>query len=233
VGETGLPAAATWIVARFAKEMQVEGLMHVPTTGPLLLVANHPGMTDAPAIFASLPRSDVRIVAAPHLLFRTLPHMSRYLLYVSDDSHKRLAVVREVVQQLRAGGAVLIFPRGGMEPDPDILPGAIQSLEHWSESIALFIRRVPQAWVVPVLVRGVRSVATFHSPLTRLYRAQSDRERVAAVLQVLFPYYQNVTVHVTYGMPMEAAELARHADAEVITRVVTEQMARLMEAQRP
>jgi 1-acyl-sn-glycerol-3-phosphate acyltransferase len=232
IGEAGLRAAAAWIVTHFAHGMQVEGLSHVPASGPLLLLANHPGMTDAPAIFASLPRSDVHIVAAPHLLFRTLPHMSRYLLYVSEDSHKRLAVVRNVIRQLHAGGTVLLFPRGALEPDPAMFPGAIQALADWSESIAVFIRQVPQAWVLPVLVRGVRSAASFHNPLTRLYRAQSDRERVAAVLQVLFPQYQNVTIHVTYGMPVRAAALAQHGDAKAIARAVTKQMAQLIEAQR-
>jgi 1-acyl-sn-glycerol-3-phosphate acyltransferase len=230
VGEAGLPAAATWILERFAQGIEVDGLTHVPIAGPLLLVANHPGMTDAPAIFASLPRSDLRVVAAPHLLFRTLPHTSRYLIYVSEHAHERLATMRAVVEQLRAGGAVLIFPRGEMEPDPAILPGAVQSLEGWSESIALFIRRVPQAWVLPVVVQGVRAPATFRNPLTRLYRDQRDRERVAAVLQLLVPCYQHVTVHVTYGMPMHAADLAQHAHAGAITRVVTDQIADLLKA---
>lgn len=232
VGAIGLAGAGKWIVRQFAKGMHVDGSEHVPMVGPLLLVANHPGMTDAPAIFASLPRSDLLVVAAPHLLFRTLPHMSRYLLYVAERSHGRLAVVRQVVQQLQAGGAVLIFPRGAMEPDPAILPGAIQSLEAWSESISLFIRRVPEAWVQPVVVCGVRSPATFRSPLTRLYRDQRDRERVAAVLQLLLPFYRDITVDVTYGVPMQAAALASHGDVGAITRLITGQMARLIEGRQ-
>ena len=35
-----------------------------------------------------------------------------------------MSLVRDVARHLRAGGAVLTFPAGHNEPDPDVHPGA-------------------------------------------------------------------------------------------------------------
>src|SRR5918997_6319053 len=47
VGESGLAAGGAWAVERMARRLEVEGRDNVPPEGPLLLVANHPGLADA------------------------------------------------------------------------------------------------------------------------------------------------------------------------------------------
>ena len=46
VARSGLREASDAILDRFIKGMEVQGVEHVPSKGPLLVVSNHPGMID-------------------------------------------------------------------------------------------------------------------------------------------------------------------------------------------
>lgn len=203
----GLHAAATWGLGQFAATVTVAGLHRLPRQGPVLIVANHPGITDTLAIFASLPRADLHAVAAVRPFLQALDNMTQRLILVDEAAGSHLGVVRGVTQQLRRGGCVLTFPAGKIEPDPALLPGAEAALEGWSDSIGLFARLAPAAQIVPVLVSGVFSPAALHSPLARLRRRQADRERFAAMLQVAAPRRYPVRVVVAVGQPLLAADL--------------------------
>jgi acyltransferase-like protein len=74
VGESGLAAGGEWALGRMARHAEVEGREYVPTEGPLLLVANHPGLADALALFATVPREDLRVVAAERPFLAALPN---------------------------------------------------------------------------------------------------------------------------------------------------------------
>jgi len=217
----GLHAAATWGLGQFAAKVEVVGIDRLSQQGPLLLVANHPGITDTLAIFASLPRRDLHTVAAARPFLQALDNMTRRLIFVDESAGSHLGVVRSVTQQLRQGGCVLTFPAGKIEPDPALLPGAAAALEGWSDSIGLFARLAPAAQIVPVLVSGVFSPAALHSPLVRLRRKQAERERFAAMLQVVAPRRYPVRVTVTVGQPLLASDLlARSSPAGVKQAVV-------------
>ncbi len=43
---------------------------------------NHPGLTDVLAVFATVERSDLRIVAADYPLLRALPGLAQHLMFV-------------------------------------------------------------------------------------------------------------------------------------------------------
>jgi hypothetical protein len=178
------------------------------------------------AMFASLPRRDLRAVASDRPFLRALPNTSRQLIYVPDDPRARLGVVRLGVGHLRSGGALLTFPAGRIEPDPAVLPGAVESLQTWSESVALFVRLAPQTQIVPAIIRGVFAPASLRSPLTRLRRQTQDRERLAATCQILLQSvlsaYRPANVRVTFGMPIQA-------DSATVMQAVTEQARRLIE----
>ena len=153
VGESG-PRNGWRVGARrgCAANARVEGRSNVPRGGPLLLVSNHPGLADAVALFASTPREDLRVIAADRPFLDALPNTSRYLLTVAEDSGGRSGIVRAAARHLRGGGAVLTFPGGTIEPDPAVLPGAVESLGRWSSSADLFARLAPDLAVVPVVV---------------------------------------------------------------------------------
>jgi len=206
VGESGLATGGAWALARMCRDARIEGRSNVPRGGPLLLVSNHPGLADAVALFAATPREDLRVIAAERPFLDALPNTSRHLLTVAEDSGGRSGLVRAAARHLRGGRAVLTFPGGMIEPDPAVLPGAVESLDRWSSSADLFGRLVPDLTVVPVVVSGVISARALRIPLTRLRRRRRDREWLAATLQMLVPVLRNVNIRVEFGNPIYAGD---------------------------
>lgn len=202
VGAEGLRAGGAWAVRHFTRDLQIVGHEQIPASGPVLIVANHPGLSDTVALFAAIERRDLRIVAARRPFLDTLPHTLCHLIAIDDAPRSRRAAIRSVGRHLRAGGAVLTFPAGRIEPDPAALPGAIESLDHWSDSVDLFGRIAGNVTVVPAIVSGVLSPRALRHPLTRLRRAPRDREWLAALLQIQISAYQRNTVRVAFGQPI-------------------------------
>jgi hypothetical protein len=146
-------------------------------------------------------------MAAQRPLLAALPNTSRYLIPVPEGQSGRLGAVRTAARHLRAGGAVLTFPGGRIEPDPAVLPGALEALERWSESLDLFARLVPGLTVVPAVVSGVLSPTALRNPLTFVRRQSRDREWLAATLQMLTPALRDVTTEVAFGSAVRAGEV--------------------------
>jgi hypothetical protein len=216
VGESGLTAGGAWALGRMARRVEVEGRENVPREGPLLLAANHPGLSDTVALFATTPRPDLRVVAAERPFLDALPNTSRYLLTVDETSPGRFGLIRAATRHLRRGGAILTFPGGKIEPDPAVLPGAVEALECWSASVDLFARLVPDLAVVPAIVSGVLSPTPLRNPLTFLRRRKEDREWLAATLQMMTPGLYDVTVKVEFGQPIHARDSYRRVGHAVL-----------------
>ncbi len=233
VGQTGLRAGGQWAMQAFAATLQISGQAHVPSTGPVLLLANHPGMTDTMALFASIVRPDLRVIAASRPFLSALPHTSDKLIYIDEQASNNLAAIRATTNHLRSGGAILTFPAGQIEPDPAVLPGAIASLQNWSESIALFTRLVPATQIVPVLVSGVLSARAQRTPLRWLRRAKKDQEWLASTLQIIIPTYRPTTVKVAFGPPLEARTFLQNTGASSLMTAVTTAMRSLIETDYP
>ena len=225
VGESGLRAGGAWALERMARRVEVEGRENVPREGPLLIAANHPGLGDSLALFATIPRTDLRVVAAVRPLLDALPNTSRYLLTVAEASPGRFGLVRAATRHLRDGGAVLTFPGGRIEPDPAVLPGAAEALERWSASVGLFARLVPGLTVVPAIVSGVLSPTALRNPLIFLRRKREDREWLAATLQMMTPMLRNVTTRVAFGQPVRVED----PSGMVVDRAVQEEARCLIE----
>jgi hypothetical protein len=222
VGESGLAAGGAWALEQMARRVEVERRENVPPEGPLLLVANHPGLADSLALFATLPRRDLRVVAAEMPFLTILPNTSRHLISVAEASPGRFGVIRSATRHLKRGGAVLVFPGGKIEPDPAVLPGAIEALGRWSESLDLFARLVPGLIVGPAAVSGVLSPIALHNPLVLVRRRPRDREWLASRLQMLIPVLRNITTRVAFGRPI-------HAEDGTVREAVLSEMRRLIE----
>lgn len=207
VAEVGLQRAMTETLGRFDVTLTASGTETLPATGPLLITSNHPGLSDAPALLASLSRPDLKILGAERDLWAALPSLRARLVVIDPARPQRS--VGAVLAHLRAGGAVLTFPAGRIEPDPALDPaGAEASLAAWSRSVALFARLEPRTRVVPALVMGVTTPETLRHPLTLLHRNPKDKAWLAASLQVMFRRYRHNRVTVRYGPPL------RHAQGE-------------------
>jgi 1-acyl-sn-glycerol-3-phosphate acyltransferase len=238
VGEAGLAEASRQTLASYIHSLEIVGQERIPASGPLLLLSNHPGMSDTLALFSSIPRPDLRSVAAERPFLRALSNVDRQLIYVPDDPTQRMGAVRSVVSHLRAGGAILTFPAGKIEPDPAVMPGAVDSLQDWSESISIFTRLVPQTQVVVVIVSGVIWEASLRHPIIRLRRRQKDRERLAAALQLLAltlrPNLRPNRVRVAFSEPLYTGDPLVRKSLPNLTAATAERARLLIEtSQRP
>jgi hypothetical protein len=222
VGDCGLQESSSLFLNHYSILLVTEGTENIPATGPVLILSNHPGMTDTLALLASLPRKDLQIVAAERPFLQALKAVEPNLIYVSEQAEARLGVLRAAAAHLRSNGVLLTFPAGQIEPDPAVLEGAVESLADWSSSIGLFVRLMPSTQVIPVIVSGVLAPqATFH-PLTWLRRKPKDRQRLGATLQliamVLRPTLWPLTVKVRFGRAIPAGELSNLHHPALITR---------------
>ncbi len=209
VAALGFREAARCLLPHFVREAHVSGTENVPAEGPLLVVSNHPGTVDGLVIAAHLPRPDLKIVVSGVPFIRHLRATAAHLIYSSLDTFERMAVVRAVMRHLQEGGAVLLFPSGGLDPDPAVMPGALQELETWSPSLEVILRRVPAARVVMTFVSGVLHPAWTRSPVVHLRRGRRNQQRVAEFFQVmqqmLFPGQLLVRPSIRFTPPLQFA----------------------------
>ena len=143
---------------------------------------------------------------------RTLPSLNERMIYTVAGPHGRMAALRAMIRQLERGGAVVIFPTGLVDPDPDVLPGAAEKLTEWSPSLETALRRVPDARLLPTIVSGVLSEINLRSPLLLLQREEWRRRKLAEFLQVLQQLAIGRSFHLrprlSFGEPVSVDELA-------------------------
>ena len=210
IGEIGLQQATRELLSEFFHHWQFEGTANIPASGPVLITSNHPGGADFVALVASINRPDLRILSSDRPIFRALPNVSRHLIYLPRPPFHidRMAAMQTVIQALKDGMAVFLFPNGKWEADPDILPEARQNLQNWSKSIGIFLNKVPETVLQPVLVRGILNHEVLRHPLTWLASTPLNRQNIAVVLQTLRQRIQPsswpVNVHVRFGEPQPA-----------------------------
>ncbi len=136
----------------------VEGLEHVPRGGGFVLVANHSSHVDTAVIFAALPASMHRRVAAAaaqdyffddglrqcvsRILFNVIP-VPRNVVSGKDP-------LRHVVRAIREGYGVLLFPEGTRNRSGELGP--------FQSGIGRLAAEFPDAPIVPVWIEGTARV---------------------------------------------------------------------------
>ena len=186
IADEGMAAAARFVLLSLVREIRSRGLHNVPQKGPLVIASNHPGSVDSIAIGACAGRDDLKIIASAIPFLENLSHIREHLIFLPRQGiQARMLAVREGVRHLTAGGALLLFARGSIDPDPSFMPEADQELSGWSRSLAIFRQRVPQTRVVTSIVSHVIDPAYMKHPLTWLQRTRPDRQRLAMMIQVI------------------------------------------------
>jgi hypothetical protein len=226
----GWTAAVRWVLPRFVDGTHAHGSANVPATGPLVVASNHPGSYDSLVIASALARDDLKILVSDVPFLRNLHATSSHFIYTPNDPHSRLMAFRESVRHLRAGGALLVFATGVVDPDPAlrstssfaVLPDAQEALQRWSPSLALFLRAVPEAGLLPTIVSGVLAPSCLRHPLTRLRQGQQQKQFLAEFLQVtqqlLFSRRFGLRPTVRFGTLLTVAALDGGHDAQAIPR---------------
>jgi 1-acyl-sn-glycerol-3-phosphate acyltransferase len=122
------------------------GTRHMPKTGPALLVANHQSFVDPWIVGLAVKRHLTYLARKTLFKNRVFAGIIRSLNAVPiDQEGVGKEGIRAVVEQLRGGSAVLIFPEGSRTPDGFMHP--------FRPGIHLLIKR-SLAPIVPVGIAG-------------------------------------------------------------------------------
>lgn len=184
--EGGISAGARWVLPRFVKGHESRGVENIPHTGPLVIASNHPANVDSIVISAHVNRPDYKVIIGDIPFFEHLPHVSQNAIYAPDPGNTvgRMRVIRESIRHLNRGGALLIFPRGGIEADPEFMPDPEGEFNHWSRSLEIFLQRVPGLQILVTIASGVISPRVFHHPVTWFRKARPDKQRLSFLYQL-------------------------------------------------
>jgi hypothetical protein len=178
---------ARWLLTHFITGFDVSGAELIPQTGSLIIACNHPASYDGMVIAACVPRRDFKIIVGEIAPYQFLPHVSQHAIFSPPvkNTFGRMQTVRNAIRHLKNGGALLIFPRGGIEPDPAFMPEPDAEFNHWSRSLEIFLRNVPETHVLVTTVSGVISEGIFKHPFTWFRKSRPDRQRLAFMYQII------------------------------------------------
>jgi len=228
VENEGFQKAAAWLLTKFCSSLSAYGPEYIPPEGPLLVVANHPGIFDILLITALMNRNDIKIISNDIVFLKCLPNTCAHLIFSArtNNIHKRMTAVRAGIRHLQGGGALILLGTGLIDPDPEIYPHAEKNLEFWSPSIDLFLGKVPEANVLVTIVSGVLSRGWGYHPITWL-RRDGRRKRLLAefgqvVQQILFPGSLYLTPHISFA-PAVGTTILQHesGSARVLPAIIT------------
>lgn len=139
-----------------------QGTIHnIPTSGPTVVVANHPLGCVEGVILAELLlnlRPDVKILANQYL--KTMPELDDLFIGIDVFSGQNAAKanlkgLRQAHQHLANRGLILLFPAGEVSQLVDSKQHRIEDKE-WSRSVSSLIRK-SGATTVPVFINGQNS----------------------------------------------------------------------------
>ena len=180
----GWSATMKAYLADYVADYRVVGIENIPKTGPLLLSSNHPGSYDMPIITTVVGRDDVKFITSDISIVRELPNIMEHFIFMSRDVYKSMLTVRTAIRHLQNGGAVLIYPRGDVEPDQDVTPGGMPDFERWSPSSEVFLRKVPETKTLMVFAKGVLAQHWFKQPWIKVWKKPAQRQKIAEIFQV-------------------------------------------------
>lgn len=215
--EKNIWQAAREVLNQFTDGWKFKGQENIPKDGPLLVVANHPGVADSVACMAAVERVDQRMIAIERPMLVAMPNASRYMIYLEEENPLRFDVMRTIMDALRKGEAVIIFPRGNLEPDPAFIPGAVDSVKRWSESVGVFLSKVPDTKVLPLISANVVAPKAWNCLLARNAQNLKMRQQIAMVMQAVMQRVFSkggwkIPIHVIASPCLSAGEISKNLD---------------------
>ena len=217
----GFQRASAWFVSQFVDRVKTIGTENLPSEGPLVIASNHPGAYDALVIAANLPRDDLKIISSDIPFLKKLPVTSNHMIFSAPDVHIRMGVVRQAIRHLKDGGALLVFARGSLDPDPSFMPGSEKELTHWTSSLGLFLRKVPQAKLAITLVSGVLAYEYINHPATIFRKGRVNKQRLSEFFQVmnqlLVPGKLMISPNLSFAPTLTLEDLGNYQDLKKIS----------------
>jgi hypothetical protein len=218
----GFQRASAWFISHFVDRVKALGMENIPTEGPLVIASNHPGAYDSLVITAHIPRDDVKIISSDIPFVKKLPETSNHMIFSAPDTHIRMGAARKAIKHLEDGGALLVFARGSIDPDPAFLPGSEEELNNWTASLALFLRKVPQTNLAISMVSNVLAKNFIHHPATLFRKGRVNKQRLSEFFQLMYqlmaPGKLMVSPNLSFSLPLTLDELGSQRDIKLITR---------------
>jgi len=197
------------MVERYGLSLNIQNgsLSNIPSTGPLILIANHPyGILDGLMLgyILATVRGDFRILA--HQVFRKAEELNKVIIPVSFDETKdavksNLQSRKLAVGYLARGGAIGIFPGGTVSTS--VTPFAKPMDPAWRSFTARMIAK-SNATVVPIHFEGHAS---------RLFQVASHLHYTLRMGLLIKEFKKRVDgpVDISIGSPIPTEEIAKRA----------------------
>lgn len=234
VSRFGFPEASRQLLPRFIKNTEIVGQEHIPHDGPVLIISNHPGTLDGLLIASRLHRSDLKIVVTEYPFYQALSKLKDNFIFTTNAWNDKVSAIRQSIRQLQEGGALLIFPRGILEPDPAVMAGAETTISEWSPSIELFLKKVPETRLVTTIVSGLIAPSSLRNPIVRLGRNPAERQTVAEIFQMIrhiyIPRSLRVSPKLTFDAPRSALELFEQFGKRGVMQEIVQSAQQLLSA---
>ncbi len=193
---------------RIRIDVAKEDVRRIPSTGPVVVVSNHPfGALDGLILVHLLAsvRPDVKVLA--NALLSDIPEIKKMLIPVDPFEgpgriRKNVKPVREAIGALRRGEMVCTFPAG------EVAHFQLKKMKidesRWSPLVARMVRR-SRSSVLPVFFNGTNSLL-FH-----LLGLVHSRIRTAMLPGEILKK-ANMTVRMAIGKPLEFESMAQFSD---------------------
>lgn len=222
----GWQKASAWFVTHFVDQIRARGMEGLPQEGPLIVASNHPGAYDSLVISSMIPRDDLKIIASDIPFVKKLPNTSQHMIFSALDPHSRMKAARQALRHLKQDGALLVFARATMDPDPAFMPNSEIELTRWTSSLGMFLRNVPQTKVAVSIISGVLCPRFLNHPSTHLRRGRVNKQRLSEFFQVMHqlmsPGKLMVTPNLSFGEAYDLDQLGLQGvrDIDLITKEI-------------
>ncbi len=232
IGVGGMPSGCKSVVQDFGIQVNARGIENIPAEGPLLIVSNHPGAYDLVCLGSFIPRKDLKILVWETPFYHAMENANKWFVYANSEIGDRMVALREAVQHLQNGGALLQFGSGTIEPDPSIVPHTESTLKEWSSSLEIMLRKAEETRLVLAVASGVLLKKFAGNPLTFLRRRPIDRRRIAEITQIiqqlLWPQTVQIMADLSFAPPVTVDELAEESGGRRLMPAVLERAQALL-----
>jgi hypothetical protein len=223
IGRNGLKEASAWLFKKFYQDARTAGVPY-PNGEGLLITAQHPGIGDALAFFATFPGENLTIVAKDRVFYHQLPHLRRHLILVGGADSVQSNGAAKIKDRLKAKGTVLLYPAGVIEPDPARVEVNRPVTRRWSKVIGMVCSLADrEGWsfsVQPLLTSNVIPRRAVESRFARRKTSDEEKDKAAVSYTIMTRCSRGETVSLSRGRIFESGELAATSSWSEVQEII-------------